>query len=439
MTTTTREHDLTGRGGARRRVAVIGGGVSGLVSADLLRRAGHDVVLFEAEDRPGGHACSVEVAIPEGGTVPADVGFMVFNDRNYPHFEALIERLGVRGRVSDMSFSVSDGADFEYAGHSLGALFANRRHLVDPGFLRMVGEYVRFSREGKQLLASDADPTLAAWLEERGFSRNFIERLIVPQASAVWSADPAQMWDFPARFLLQFFANHGMLSLTGRPTWHTLAGSSRRYVDAITRGLDVRLSSPVERLARVPAADGVGPGVEVTARGAAPERFDEAVVACHSDQALALLAEPSAAEREVLGAIDYLPSEVVLHGDASLLPRRAAARASWNAHLTSPAKSLPTVTYDLRRLQGLPTRREILVTLNRTEDIDPALIDAQFAFSHPVFSTAGVAAQRRHGEISGVDRIHYAGAYWRWGFHEDGVWSAHRVAEAFGASVGAAA
>ncbi|MBO9532532.1 MAG: FAD-dependent oxidoreductase [Solirubrobacteraceae bacterium] len=419
------------RDGAPRRVAVVGGGVAGLVSADLLRLAGHQVVVFEAEDRPGGHACSVDVAIPEGGTVPADVGFMVFNDRNYPHFEALIDRLGVRGRVSDMSFSVSDGADFEYAGHGLGALFANRRHLVDRQFLKMVGEYVRFSREGKRLLASDDDPTLAAWLEAQRFSRHFIDRLIVPQATAVWSADPAQMWDFPARFLLQFFANHGMLSLVGRPTWHTVAGSSARYVRAITRGLDVRVSSPVARVARLE-----GGGVEITVAGAARgERFDEAVLACHSDQALSMLAEPTPAEREVLGAIAYLPSEVVLHGDASLLPRRAAARASWNAHLTEPAKPLPTVTYDLKRLQGLPTRREILVTLNRTEDIDAALIDARFSFSHPVFSTAGVAAQRRHAEISGADRIHYAGAYWRWGFHEDGVWSAHRVADAFGAAV----
>lgn len=434
--TTTHLSPSAGPERTARRVAVVGGGVAGLVSADLLRRAGHEVVLFEAEDRLGGHACSVDVKIPEGGTVPADVGFMVYNDRNYPHFEALIDRLGVRGRVSDMSFSVSDGADFEYAGHGIGALFANRRHAVDPRFLKMVGEYVRFSREGKRLLASDADPTLAAWLEERGFSRHFIDRLIVPQASAVWSADPAQMWDFPARFLLQFFANHGMLSLVGRPTWHTVAGSSARYVRAISRGLDVRLASPVARVARL-----AGGGVEIGVAGAsgAGERFDEAVLACHADQALAMLADPTVAEREVLGAIDYLESEVVLHGDASLLPRRAAARASWNAHLTMPAKPLPTVTYDLRRLQGLPTRREILVTLNRTGEIDPALIDARFAFSHPVFSTAGVAAQRRHAEISGADRIHYAGAYWRWGFHEDGVWSAHRVADAIGAAIGAPA
>ncbi len=193
----------------------------------------------------------------------------------------------------------------------------------------------------------------------------------------------------------------------------------------------MRLSSPVELVARV-----AGGGVDVTVAGAAAERFDEAVLACHSDQALAMLADPTQAEREVLGAIAYLPSEVVLHGDASLLPRRAAAQASWNAHLTSPPKPVPTVTYDLRRLQGLPTRRPILATLNRTEDIDPSTIDARFAFSHPVFSTAGVAAQRRHGEISGADRIHYAGAYWRWGFHEDGVWSAHRVAERFGAPGG---
>lgn len=424
---TTTPHSSGQHGGERRRVAIVGGGVSGLVSADLLRNAGHDVVLFEAEDRLGGHACSVDVPIPEGGTVPADVGFMVFNDHNYPLFEALLDRLGVAGRESDMSFSVSDGADFEYAGHSPSALFANRAHLRDRGFLRMIGEYIRFSREGKRLLASDADPSLAEWLEACGFSRRFIDGLIVPQASAVWSADPTSMWDFPARFLLQFFDNHGMLSLRGRPTWSTVAGSSRRYVAAISRGLDVRLGAPVERVAR--RAD--GDGVDVTVRGAGPERFDDAVLACHSDQALAMVHEPTAAEREVLGAMRYLPSEVVLHSDPSVLPRRAAARASWNAHIGAVDETMPTVTYDLARLQGLPTRLPILVTLNRTADIDPALIHARFPFAHPVFSRAGVAAQSRHGEISGADRLHYAGAYWRWGFHEDGVWSAHRAAAAF--------
>lgn len=387
------------------------------------------MTVFEAEPRAGGHACTVDVPVPEGGTVPVDVGFMVFNDRNYPHFEALLARLGVGGRVSDMSFSVSDGRDFEYAGHSPSALFANRRHLVDPGFLRMVGEYVRFSREGRRLLRSDADPSLAGWLEACGFSRRFIDGLIVPQASAVWSADPAQMWDFPARFLLQFFDNHGMLSLRGRPVWHTVVGGSRAYVDAITDGMDVRLGARVERVARI-----AGGGVEITPDGRPSEVFDEAVLACHADQALAMLAEPTTAEHEVLGAMRFLPSEVVLHSDPSLLPRRRAAHASWNAHLVEPAKPLPTVTYDLRRLQGHATELPILATLNRTEAIDPATIHARFAFAHPVFSTAGVAAQARHAEISGADRIHYAGAYWRWGFHEDGVWSAHRVAERIAAA-----
>jgi predicted NAD/FAD-binding protein len=413
----------------RRRIAIVGAGVSGLTAAHLLHDR-HDVTLFEAAPRAGGHACTVDVALPEGGTAAVDVGFMVLNDRTYPRFRALLDELGVRTRVADMSFSVSDGRDFEYGGRSPAALFANPRHLADRRFLRMVAEYRRFNREARALLASAADPSLRGWLQEQGFSEYFVERLLVPQASAVWSADPAQMWTFPARFLLQFFANHDMLSLTGRPHWHTIVGGSRTYVDAICArlGARTRLGNPVARVRRT--RDGA---VEVTVARAAL-RFDEVVLACHADQALALLADPTPAETAVLGAIAYQPSTLVLHSDERLLPRRAAARASWNAHLADPAPPAPTLTYDLRRLQGLETSLPVLATLNLPERIDPAKVHTTFGFAHPVYAPAAVSAQRRHGEISGADRVHFAGAYWTWGFHEDGVASAHRVAAAIDAA-----
>lgn len=412
-----------------RHVAIIGAGVAGLATAHLLRDHA-DVTVFEADARPGGHACTIDVAVDGGArTVPADVGFMVFNDKTYPRFEALLNELGIAWRVTDMSFGVSDGRDFEYAGQSPNALFASRRHLVDPKFWRMALEYRRFNADAKALLASDADPSLRGWLTGLNYSEHFVERLLVPQASAVWSADPEQMWTFPARFLVQFFANHGMLSFRDRPTWRTIPGGSRRYVTAIAEHLGDRLrcTTPIASVRRDPSGD----GVHVTPRGGTPKRFDEVVLACHSDTALTLLEDPTAAEREVLGAIPYQASELVLHADASLLPRRRAARASWNFHLLDPAPAAPTVTYDLGRLQGLDTTEPVLATLNLTDRVRPAAIHAVRRFSHPVFTPEGVAAQARHAEVSGADRVHFAGAYWSWGFHEDGVKSAHAVADAF--------
>ncbi len=408
----------------RKRIAVVGAGVSGLVAAHVLGEH-HEVTVLEAQDRAGGHAWTLDVELPSG-TLPVDVGFLVFNDRNYPRFERLLAELGVASRASNMSFSVSDGADFEYAGHGPRALFANPRHLTDRRFLRMVREYARFNADAKALLASSEDPSLREWLTDRGYSEWFVERLIVPQASAVWSADPAQMWSFPARFLVQFFDNHGLLGFRDRPEWRTVAGGSRRYVDAISARLGdrLRLAAPVVGVAR--ATD----GVEVTVAGEAPERFDEVVLACHADQALALLTDPSPLEEELLGAVPYLTSELVLHTDTGLMPRRRVAWASWNAHLVDPEPALPAVTYWLNNLQGHEIDRELLATLNQTERIDPAAVLATLEVAHPTFTPAGLRTQERHAEISGVARTHYAGAYWSWGFHEDGVASGYRVAEA---------
>ncbi len=276
---------------------------------------------------------------------------------------------------------------------------------------------MRFNRAARALLLSDEDPSLNEWLQAQRFSQAFVDRLIVPQAAAVWSADPAQMWTFPARFLVEFFDNHGMLGFRSRPQWRTVTGGSWTYVRALTRGLDVRLNTSVERVERVTD------GVEVDG-----ERYDAVVIAAHADQALGMLADPTDAERDVLGAIPYQANTAVLHTDATVMPRRKRAWASWNFHL-GPGPVPRHVTYWMNRLQSLQTDTQYFVTLNR-EDIDPAKVIRTISYAHPVYTREGMRAQRRWTEISGADRIHYAGAYWAWGFHEDGVQSGLRAARA---------
>jgi len=408
------------------RIAIVGAGISGLTCAHLLHRA-HDVVVFEAADTAGGHAHTVDVET--GGRVHAvDTGFIVFNDRNYPGFERLLAELDVPTQSSMMSFSVSDGRGFEYNGASPNGLFARRRHLVSPAFHRMIADLVRFNRNARRLLGSDVDPSLGEWLAAGGYGELFIERLIVPQVSAVWSADPRARWSFPARFLAEFFDNHGMLGFRRRPRWRTVLGGSRKYVEAVTRPWRtcLRLATPVEAILRSPD------DVTITTRRNGAERFDAVVLATHSDQALALLADSSNREREILGAIPYQRNDAVLHTDPAMLPRCRRARASWNYHLRSDPTGPPAVTYHLNRLQSLDADVELCVTLNRADEIEPARIIARFDYAHPVFTHAGIAAQRRHGEISGGRRTHYCGAYWGWGFHEDGVQSALRVARELG-------
>ena len=411
------------------KVAVVGAGVSGLVVAHLLHPA-HEVTVFETNGYAGGYTNTIRVDTPNE-THEVDTGFIVFNDRNYPNFERLLRRVGVAWQPSTMSFSVSDGVgDFEYSSGSPNGLFAKRAHLVTPWFHRMVADLARFNRAARELLDDHApDVSLRAWLEHHRFSRTFIERLIVPQASAVWSAAPRQMWSFPARFLAEFFDNHGMLSVRGRPSWRTVRGGSARYVEALTRPFShrLRLRTPVQEVTRH------HDHVLVKPRGGEAERFDEVVLATHSDQALALLADASGREREILGAIPYQPNEAVLHTDARMLPRRRRAWASWNYHLLPEPKPASTVTYHMNRLQSLRAEREFCVTLNHSERIDPARVIRRISYAHPVYTEAGVRAQARVGEIDGCNRTHFCGAYWGWGFHEDGVVSALRVGERFGA------
>jgi predicted NAD/FAD-binding protein len=413
------------------KIAIVGTGISGLVAAHRLHRE-HEIVVYEAAGRLGGHTNTVEVEARDGPH-RIDTGFIVFNDRNYPNFEALLDELGVATQPSQMSFSVSDGRGrFEYAGTPRG-LFARPSHLLSPTFLGMLREWRRFNREARELIGMNGTaPSLGHWLARNGFSRHFIERLIVPQACAVWSTDPEQMWSFPASFMAEFFDNHGMYSLRDRPRWRTVSGGSARYVEAISAPWRerVRLGAAVRRIERRPG------GVRIEADGCESEEFDRVVIAAHSDQALAMLADPSRAEREVLGAIPYRRNEAVLHTDASLMPRRRAAWSSWNFHLGERPAKASTVTYWMNNLQRLRADRPYLVTLNRGEAIDPARAIARFEYDHPVYTAAGVAAQSRHAEISNAARrTHYCGAYWGWGFHEDGVLSAIRACQAISPGV----
>ena len=411
------------------RIAIVGAGISGLTAAHLLHGE-HEITVFEAGSYAGGHTNTIRVDTPHE-THHIDTGFIVFNDRNYPNFERLLARLGVASQPSDMSFGVSDTlGDFEYSGASPNGLFAKRAHLLTPWFHRMLVDLVRFNRAARELLREPGGgPSLGQWLERHAFSSAFVERLIVPQAAAVWSADPRQMWSFPARFLVEFFDNHGMLGLRGRPRWRTIQGGSARYVEALTAPWRerLRLNSPVQSIERHPEH------VLVKPRGAEVERFEEVIIATHSDQALGLLADASVREREILAALPYQRNEAVLHTDRRLLPRRRRAWASWNYHLLPELRGRATVTYHMNRLQSLRAEREFCVTLNRTEAIDPTEVIRTIAYDHPVYTSEGVRAQRRLAEISGRNRTSYCGAYWGWGFHEDGVVSALAVGQRFGA------
>lgn len=406
------------------KIAIVGTGIAGMVAAHRLHR-GHEITVYEAGSYVGGHTNTIRVE-SEDGAHWIDTGFIVFNDRNYPNFEALLEELGVAIQPSHMSFSVADGRGrFEYSGTPRG-LFARRAHLLSPTFLGMLRDWRRFNREAHALIGMNGTaPSLGHWLEEKGFSRYFVERLIVPQAASVWSADPEQMWSFPASFMAEFFENHGMYSLRDRPAWRTIAGGSVRYVEAIAAPWRerVRLRAPVRRIERRPGA------VRIEAEGCESEEFDQVVIAAHSDQALAMLADPSPAEREILAAIPYQRNEAVLHTDPAVMPRRRAVWSSWNFHFTPEPPRASTVTYWMNNLQRLRTERDYFVTLNRPEAVDPERVIRRISYDHPVYTAAGVAAQARHAEISGVRRTHYCGAYWGWGFHEDGVVSALRACE----------
>jgi len=410
------------------RIAIVGAGVSGLVAAHLLHRE-HEIVVYEANPYAGGHTNTIRVDTAYE-THHVDTGFIVMNDRNYPNFTKLLARLGVPTQPTHMSFSVkAEDHDFEYSGTPRG-LFCQPGNLASVRFQRMIVDLLRFNRALRRLLErEESGESLHDFISRQRFSRAFIERLIVPQLSAVWSADPRQAGSFPARFIAEFLANHGMLGFRDRPRWSTVVGGSARYVEALTAPFSdrIRLGAPVRSVTRGARH------VEIVAAGGGVESFDHVILATHSDQALRLLSDASERERELLGAIPYQRNEAVLHTDSTLLPRRRAARAAWNFHLLREPKPLSTVTYFMNHLQRLSADREFCVTLNRTEAIDPAKIIRTISYAHPMYTPRGVAAQAEHATISGATgRTHYCGAYWGWGFHEDGVVSAMRACRPFG-------
>ncbi len=406
------------------RIAIVGTGVAGLTCTHLLGRR-HEVTVFEADPRPGGHAHTVRVDLADE-THDVDTGFLVYNERNYPGLVKLFAELGTATKPSDMSFSVSDDATgVEWKGTSLSTLFAQRRNVARPAFLRMLADVVRFNRKARELLQHpDPDLTLslAELLRQGRWSPQFVEWYLIPMGSSIWSADPTTFMDMPAVTFARFFENHGLLSYGDQPSWRTVDGGSRRYVEAILAPLGdrVRLSSPVGKITR---RDN---GVELLS-AVGLERFDHVVVATHSDQALSLLSDPSRLERDLLGAIRYQSNRATLHTDERLLPRNRRAWASWNYHRLIEQPELATLTYRLRSLQGIQSRDELLVTLNRDDAIRDEQVIARFDYAHPVFDAGAIAAQRRQHELNGERRTWYCGAYWGYGFHEDGVQSAVRV------------
>jgi predicted NAD/FAD-binding protein len=409
------------------KIAIIGTGIAGNVVAHRLHHA-HDITVYEAAGHVGGHTHTHRIEL-EGEVQHVDTGFIVFNHRTYPSFVELLGELDVPSHESAMSFSVrNEGSGLEYNGTSLNGLFAQRANLVRPSFLRMLSEILRFNRNAPSLLdANDDGITLGDYLAERGYSRNFIDDYLVPMGAAIWSTDPQRMLGFPARFLVRFMHNHGMLSVNDRPVWRVISGGSARYVERLVAPWRhrIRLNCAVTQVRRL------GDGVSVSARDAGTARYDHVFFACHADEALRLLADPSPAERDILGALPFQRNVAVLHTDTSLLPRRRLAWAAWNYHVLREAGQRVALTYNMNVLQGLNSRHTFCVTLNRSEAIDPARVLKRIAYDHPLFTPQGIAAQRRHPEISGVRRTHYCGAYWRYGFHEDGVISAQQAVQRF--------
>ncbi len=413
------------------KIAIIGTGIAGNLAAHRLAPE-HDITVFEADARIGGHTNTIEVPVA-GKIYSVDTGFIVYNDVTYPNFIALLNELGVATQPSEMSFSVRcERTGLEYNGANLNTLFAQRRNLVRPSFHRMLRDILRFNREAPALLDQpDSTLTLDDFLQANNYSREFIEHYIVPMGAAIWSASPQGMGSVPAGFFVRFFHNHGLLQVSDRPAWRVIQGGSQRYVEKLVAAHRdrIRLNAPVEWVKRHRAC------VEIKTPGAEAERFDRLVVACHSDQALALLADPSQQEREVLGAIGYQHNEAVLHTDTTLMPRKRRAWAAWNYHVrpedaeedgpeapgTRMLDTRAALTYNMNILQSLNAPKQFCVTLNHTDAINPEAIIRTLDYTHPIFTERAVAAQQRQREINGPRHTYYCGAYWRYGFHEDGV------------------
>lgn len=412
------------------RIAIIGAGIAGLSAAyDLSPQ--HEVTILEAGDYIGGHTHTVDVTW-EGERHAIDTGFIVFNDRTYPHFVELLGELDVESQPTSMSFSVrSPSEGWEYSGSSLNGLFAQRRNLLRPGFYRMLFDIFRFNRSARSELALDVDrptctTTVGEFLDRGGYSPEFVDNYLLPMGSAIWSCPRGTFRDFPIQFIVEFFDNHGLLSLYDRPTWHVVSGGSRTYVQALLN----RLRATVHRSTRVERVRRFADRVEISAANIGTQEFDHVILACHANQALALLDDKTTAEREILTAFPYERSVATLHTDTSLLPRSRRAWASWNYHLSDDSNSGATLTYCMNILQNLQSQHTFCVSLNSERRIAPQKVIAQLVYEHPIFTTQRTVAQARHSELCNANRTSYCGAYWGNGFHEDGVVSAKAVCKA---------
>lgn len=405
------------------KIAIIGSGISGLTAAYRLNGP-HDITVFEANDYIGGHT-HTHTIIRNGEDHKVDTGFIVFNKKTYPNFLAMMDELEVEYKETSMSFSVSNrNSGLEYNGTDFGGLFADRMNVLRPSFYLFLKGIIDFNRKAESFLAQPSEMTLKEFYAQNKIRRSVIENYLTPMIASVWSTAPNDVWNLPAVFILRFFKNHGFLEVDNRPAWYVIKGGSSSYVKKITRGfLDkIRLNSPVRKVKR--NKDGV---ILESANG--KESFDAVIFATHSDVSLRLLEDPSNAETEILGSIPYTPNPTVLHQDRSFLPKRKRAFASWNYELPKESSNGATVTYNMNILQGLNSRELFNVTLNPHREINRESILKELIYDHPLFTQKGVKAQQRWHEISGVNRTYYCGAYWRNGFHEDGVVSALRVVD----------
>jgi hypothetical protein len=411
-------------------IAIIGSGVSGLVLAYLLQSR-YEVLVLEKQNRIGGHANTIQLPLPGEADLSVDTGFIVYNDRNYPLFSQLLKKLHVKTQDSEMSFSAKHALlNLEYNGHHLNTLFAQRKNIFRPRFWKFLQEIMRFNRLALQQAEQPIDPslTLNHFLKQHQFQGDLLEWYLLPMIAAIWSSSTQSAQDFPLVFFMQFFKNHGLLALRDRPQWRTISGGSQQYVQALCSSFRDKIITN----SHITAIKREAGKVIIQCHQQADLRVDQVAFACHSDEALALLSDASADENRILSALPYRENQAIVHQDISIMPNSKRAWASWNYWLTGKPEALPIVTYDMNRLQSLPTKQPILVTLNGEAHIDHRKILRTFTYHHPQFQLSALAAQQQWSQISGVNHTHFCGAYWFNGFHEDGVRSAQRVSALLG-------